>query len=50
MYGNKYVVKTNNYCTYNGKKVPRYRYINNTRYSFLLKLFDKAEIINRNID
>jgi hypothetical protein len=32
MYGNKYVVKTNNYCTYNGKKVPRYRYINNTRY------------------
>ncbi len=24
--------------------------INNTRYSFLLKLFDKAEIINRNID
>ncbi len=24
--------------------------VNNTRYSFLLKLFDKAEIINRNID
>ncbi len=24
--------------------------INNTKYSFLLKLFDKAEIINRNID
>tara|TARA_B100000242_G_C42998526_1_gene463831 strand:+ start:453 stop:1277 length:825 start_codon:yes stop_codon:yes gene_type:complete len=31
-YGNKYVVKTNNYCKYDGKKVQRYRYINNTRY------------------
>ena len=24
--------------------------INNTKYNFLLKLFDKAEIINQNID
>ena len=38
-YGNKYVVKTNNYCTYNGKKVSRYRYINNTRYK--IPLYEK---------
>ena len=44
MYGNKYVVKTNNYCTYNGKKVPRYRYINNTRYNSLWESMEKKRI------
>jgi len=47
-YGNKYVVKTNNYCTYNGKKVSRYRYINNTRYKIPLYEKETHKIENEN--
>ncbi len=49
IYGNKYVVKTNNYCTYNGEKVPRYRYINNTRYKTPLYEKEGSKIENTEV-
>ena len=33
-YGDKYAIKTEHKCMYDGKEVPRYRYINNTRYKY----------------